>query len=306
MSDTNKSLKQTERGKKNTANKKVEYKPKSKYSELEAIPSGINGKITSPTNKIMRDIFGEPRKNRDYTQKDRGLDNKYLEKLHKTDNVGPFKVTGLALALESLKEIMANVKKEQLELYTILGHDGMRSVRFMRDSTTRVSNHAWGTAIDLMIDGLRDPYKDGKTQHGLALLVPIFNRYGWYWGGAYKPKLDKKSGKMMCREDAMHFEVSKEKLLEWARAGLLGPDAAKVARGIKVIRPGAKGPEVKKVQEALKKHVPSTPTHGTYDRMTERAVKVTQRIFSMTPTGIICKELLRRLKVAYDIYYEMY
>lgn len=111
---------------------------------------------------------------------------------------------------------------------------------------------------------------------------------------------------MKIKEDAMHFEVSKEKLLEWARAGLLGPDAAKVARGIKVLRPGAKGPEVQKVQKALKKHVPSAPTHGSYDRMTERAVKEAQRIFSMTPTGIICKELLRRLKVAYDIYYEMY
>lgn len=292
---------------KKTPKKPNKYTPKSKYSELEALPAGTNIGLTSPDNAFMLNVFGKPRIHNDYTQDDKGLDNPELEKLHKSlVDVGPFKVTGLILAIDSLRSVLKVISTEQPEVYERLGRDAMRCVRLQRDSYTAISNHSWGTAIDLKIDGLLDPWRDGKTQHGLALIVSIFNRHGWFWGGAYKPRLNKKTGKMKIKEDAMHFEVSKEKLLEWAQAGLLGPDAAKVARGIKVLRPGAKGPEVQKVQKALKKHVPSAPTHGSYDRMTERAVKEAQRIFSMTPTGIICKELLRRLKVAYDIYYEMY
>lgn len=225
MSDT---INSPHKKKKKSAKTKSEYIPNSKYSELEAIPTGTNSGLVSPTNELMLNIFGEPRKNKDYTQDDKGLDNKDLTKLHKSDNVGPFKVTGLSLALESLKEIMIDINKEQPDLYTRLGHDGMRNVRCQRGSSTKISNHAWGTAIDLMIDGLRDPYKDGKTQHGLTLVVPIFNRHGWYWGGAYKPKKDKK-GILKNNEDAMHFEVGKGKILDWAKLGYLGPDAQKIA-----------------------------------------------------------------------------
>lgn len=263
------------------------------YTDEIDVPINVNEGLSVASPQFMETLLGCPRTS--YTSKCQPMTNKELYKTYiNIVNVGLFRVTGLKNAVESLKNVMADIMKEYPVLYSQIGCAGMLCCRYM-GKRKKVSNHSWGIAIDIKINGKLDPYNNGKTFYGLTLIAPIFNKHGWFWGGKYRTS-----------EDAMHFEVSKERLLEWARAGLLGADAAKVARGIKVIRPGAKGPEVKKVQEALKKHVPSTPTHGSYDRMTERAVKVAQRIFSMTPTGIICKELLRRLKVTYDIYYEMY
>ena len=47
----------------------------------------------------------------------------------------------------------------------------------------------------------------GKTQLGLTLLADFFNKEGWIWGAGFG------------REDSMHFEVSREKLLQWRRLG---------------------------------------------------------------------------------------
>lgn len=199
---------------------------KTKYSELVNIPSGTNSNLTSPTNDFMRELMGEPRTKKDYAKEDNGLDNKELEKLHKIDSVGPFRVTGLALAVDSLKCVMADIKKEYPEIYATLGTAGMRSVRLQRSkkATKKISNHAWGVAIDLKIDGILDPWRDDKTQRGLATITPLFNKHGWYWGGAYKPGRDDK-GKIFSKEDAMHFEICVEVLLGWAKLGYLGSKA---------------------------------------------------------------------------------
>jgi hypothetical protein len=260
-----------------------------KITDEVNVPKTVNQGISVASPQFMETLLGCPRKS--YTSKCQAMTNKELYDKHITmENVGPFRVTGLRHAVESLRVVLADVSKEQPVVYEVLGCAGMLCCRYM-GSKSKVSNHSWGIAIDLLIDGKLDPYNNGKTFYGLTLIAPIFNRHGWFWGARYRTS-----------EDAMHFEVCKEKLLEWARAGLLGTNAEKVAHGIKVLRPGAKGPQVRKVQEALKKHVPSTPTHGHYDHMTERAVKVAQLLFSMTPTGIMCKELLRRLKVVYEMY----
>jgi len=229
-STNNKKKKVPVKKKKTVKAKPTGYKAKSKYSELESIPSGTNSNITSPSNDFMRNLMGEPRKNKDYAKEDNGLDNSELAKLHTIDDVGPFKVAGLNLAIESLKSILADINKTYPEIYTALGTAGMRSVRLQRGDNPKkkISNHSWGVAIDLKIDGLLDPYKDDKTQHGLALIAPIFNNHRWYWGGAYSPGKDRK-GKLHSKEDAMHFEVSREMLLEWAQLGYLGSDAKKFA-----------------------------------------------------------------------------
>jgi len=253
------------------------------YTDEIDVTINVNEGLSVASPQFMETLLGCPRNN--YTSKCQPMTNKELYKTRiKLDDIGLFKVTGLTNAVDSLKNVMADVMKEYPVLYSQIGSAGMLCCRYM-GKKKKVSNHSWGIAIDIKINGKLDPYNNGKTFYGLTLIAPIFNKHGWFWGGKYRTS-----------EDAMHFEVSKEKLLEWARAGFLGPNAKKVALGIKVIRPGSKGPEVKNVQEALKKHYPATPTHGTYDRMTERAVKVVQSIFFMTPTGIICKELLKRLK----------
>lgn len=259
---------------------------KSKYSELSNIDKNINNGLSSASSNFISKLLGPP------------MSKEVKAMCHRVD-VGPFKAEGLDPATNDLISVMKVVNKHYPDLYSRLSNDGMRVVRSI-SGTKSSSLHSWGIAIDIRVDGVKDVRFNDKALYGLTLIAPIFHDHGWYWGGAYRDKQTKKgSGVYWSNEDAMHFEVSKEKLLEWAQSGLLGADAKKVARGIKVIRPGSKGPDVKRIQEAMKKHYPATPTHGSYDRMTERAVRVVQAIFFMTPTGQICKELLKRLKIDY-------
>lgn len=69
--------------------------------------------------------------------------------------------------------------------------------RFIRGSSTTLSNHSWGTAFDLnarwnrlgTVPALRG--EPGSVRD----LVAIANDHGWYWGGHFK------------RRDGMHFEI---------------------------------------------------------------------------------------------------
>ena len=99
---------------------------------------------------------------------------------------------------------MADIQTAQPAVYRALGTAGMLCCRLQRGSSTAVSNHSWGTAIDLTLEGVLDAYGDGMVQYGLTLIAPIFNRHGWYWGAAFS------------KEDAMHFEGSRRLIDEWA------------------------------------------------------------------------------------------
>jgi hypothetical protein len=133
----------------------------------------------------------------------------------KTQSVGPFRVTGILPALESLTEILARVKTEIPALYNVLGTAGMHCARYVKirrnDGSLQIgpsiSNHSWGTAVDIKLSGRLDRQGDGKTYRGLLVLSSYFNAAGWYWGAAFPT------------EDAMHFEVSKSLLARWKRAG---------------------------------------------------------------------------------------
>ncbi len=74
------------------------------------------------------------------------------------------------------------------------------SMRFVRGSKTRLSNHAYGTAFDINIRSNalgKTPPVVGKPG-SLRKLVPLANEFGFYWGGHF-PR----------RKDGMHFEVAK-------------------------------------------------------------------------------------------------
>jgi D-alanyl-D-alanine carboxypeptidase len=72
--------------------------------------------------------------------------------------------------------------------------------RFIRGSRSVLSNHAFGTAFDINAawNGLGvQPVRVGA--HGsVRELVPIANKFGFFWGGHYTK-----------RRDGMHFEVAK-------------------------------------------------------------------------------------------------
>lgn len=280
------------------------YREKSKYSKFEAPLSNVNLNLNSARNGFLTNILGKPRIDGVYGEKDGALNNPQLEKLMAKDvDVGPFKVNGLRLAVESLKEIMTDICKQHKDIYDRLSHAGMLVVRYQRPTKKKpvgcpnrpISNHSWGTAIDLLIDGLLDCRGDNQSQHALNVIAPIFNKHKWYWGGAFPT------------EDAMHFEVSKEKLLEWHNAGLFGPVSkrrpeAKIPESPRPtstssssrhrsmfdwLQRGDRGPKVVELQNALKSRGYTISSDGVFGKKTESALMDYQRKHGLSPNGIV-------------------
>ena len=165
--------------------------------------SSINQGLSSVSNAVMLDKLGAPRPE-GYSTRCQPPTHPRLRSNFVTDSIGPFRVTGLLPAVLSLKAVMADIAREQPEVYRGLGTAGMLCCRWVRGSTTAISNHSWGTAIDLTLNGILDAYGDDKVQYGLTLIAPIFNRHGWFWGAAFR------------KEDGMHFEGSRSLIDEWA------------------------------------------------------------------------------------------
>ena len=132
------------------------------------------------------------------------MENVKLKRNVTTASVGPFRVTGLKPAVAGLQLVMADIRKQWPDAYNALGTAGMLCCRFQRDSTTAISNHSWGTAIDLTLNGLLDKRGDNLVQNGLTLIAPVFNKHGWYWGATFQT------------EDAMHFEAGKASIEKWS------------------------------------------------------------------------------------------
>jgi len=69
--------------------------------------------------------------------------------------------------------------------------------RMVRGSTTRLSNHSSGTAIDL--NATKHPLGNAGTfpAETVPLLKALAKKYGLFWGGDY-----------LNRRDEMHFEIA--------------------------------------------------------------------------------------------------
>ena len=172
---------------------------------LVADRRNLNKGLTVPTPTFMIDKFGPPRD--DLSADCQPMTNPRLSALLVDATVGPVQVKMLKPAIESLQAVFNNIQRADPELYARINTSGSLCVRFIRGSSTAVSNHSFGTAVDLNIDGKLDTLGDGRTQLGLTIMSDFFNSEGWVWGAAYG------------REDSMHFEVSEEKINEWIAAG---------------------------------------------------------------------------------------
>jgi soluble lytic murein transglycosylase-like protein len=112
---------------------------------------------------------------------------------------GPLQIRFHKLAADQLKALWLEWESANL-LDRILTYDGGFVPRFQRKSTTKLSNHAWGTAFD--INAAFNPLAAEPAlmdQKGCVReLVSIANKHGFFWGGHF-----------LTREDGMHFEVAK-------------------------------------------------------------------------------------------------
>lgn len=168
-------------------------------------PDSTNKDLTYCRTSTILEILGKPR--RTLTRDCAPITNPTIRALMVTESVGPFRVTGLRPAVESLRRVMAAVKAAKPDVYREVRTAGMTCCRAVRGSSTRFSNHSWGTAIDLYFGDVIDLMGDGKTQKGLLALYPHFHAEGWYWGSEF------------TREDSMHQEVADETMWKWAREG---------------------------------------------------------------------------------------
>lgn len=84
-------------------------------------------------------------------------------------------------------------------LSSVLSYEGSFNPRFVRGGAS-LSNHAFGSAFDVNAswNGLGAIPALAGSKGSLRELVPIANRFGFFWGGHFKR-----------RPDGMHFEVAR-------------------------------------------------------------------------------------------------
>ncbi|MES5482103.1 M15 family metallopeptidase [Bradyrhizobium sp. INPA03-11B] len=160
-------------------------------------PNSFNEDLTSASEATMLDLFGEPgAKSRECGP----VTGRFKNRIVSGVNVGPFKVSGLDAAVDSLKRVFEEAEQQIPDVVAAVKTAGMLCVRAKRTSRNSFSNHSWGTAIDLYFG--RDVVPQGSQQchQGCLQLAPFFNKEGWYWGAGF-------SGRSV---DSMHFEVADE------------------------------------------------------------------------------------------------
>lgn len=97
-----------------------------------------------------------------------------------------------------LQQFFIEIEQKGL-LHLVKSYAGSYFPRFVRGSKSVLSNHSYGTAFDINVpwNGLgKTPALVGQTG-SVRELVPIANKWGFYWGGHFS------------RPDGMHFEVAK-------------------------------------------------------------------------------------------------
>jgi hypothetical protein len=239
-------------------------------TDLVEIPQGINGGVSSAKQTTMLSLLGNPRG--DYDDSCREVTNPRLRDLIVVEDVGPFRARGLAPAVRVLTTVLAEIERQEPEVSAGLGTAGMLCARLVRDSRSAISNHSWGTAIDLTLDGVLDRRGDRRVQIGLTRIAPIFNRHRWFWGAGFRT------------EDAMHFEASDELIRQWHAEGWFGP-AVRVPEP--VLSLGDRGPEVVAVQRRLNQLNGDLEVDGVFGPATRAAVVAFQAAAGLTPDGVV-------------------
>jgi len=247
-------------------------------NKVVRIPRGINQGLSSAKNTTMLQLLGMPRDR--VTRKCLSVVNEPMKSLVVTRSVGPFRVTGIAPAVDSLKSIMSKIKRDEREVYDSLTTAGMLCVRLIKGSK-KLSNHSWGCAIDIGIDGKLDGLKngptgrhDGKTLAGLAAMAPYFNKAGWYWGVGFS-----------SFEDGMHFEVADQTIRKWHRQGKLSGSGVEPTPSHLSL--GDRGHDVRNLQEALAMHGYDIEPDGDFGAITQGIVIDFQRSNGLVPDGIV-------------------
>jgi len=239
-------------------------------TDLIPIPDNINPGVSNARQATMLSLLGNPRD--DYTDDCQPLTNLRLSTLVVFKSVGPFQVRGLQPAVDALQLVLAQIATVAPAVHAGLGTAGMLCARLVRGSTHSVSNHSWGTAIDLTLNGVLDRRGDGMVQRGLAEIAPVFNQHGWFWGAGFGT------------EDAMHFEVGDERIRFWHAEGRFGASSPPPEPLLMV---GDRGPEVVTLQRRLNDLGAQLTVDGIFGTGTRAAVMTFQAAHNLTADGVV-------------------
>lgn len=240
----------------------------------------VNGALTSARNVTMLALIGNPRGS--YSQACQEPTNPEIVCLLENADFGRFRARGIRPAVEALHRVMRDIALEKPEVFPRIGCAGMLCCRLVRGSASTISNHSWGTAIDLTIDGTANAREGDEVRQGLLEIHPIFNRHGFFWGAGFST------------EEAMHFEASEQLVRKWAAEGRF---SRPVPRGIPLgLSFGDRGLAVTDLQKALIRKLPlQIVVDGIFGRDTRASVIEFQRRAGLVPDGIAGRRTLKAL-----------
>ena len=253
--------------------------------KLDASRVSLNGDLRGARNATMLAVLGNPRGN--YSDDCQEPTNPRVADLVVSEDVGPFRARGLRPAVAALRAVLDDVRAADRDIHDRLGTAGMLCCRFVRGSTSAISNHSWGCAIDLTIDRVLDRRGDDRAQTGLLQIHKHFNRHRFFWGAAFPT------------EDAMHFEASDQLVREWQASGRLGADANPPPATGSLLEFGDRGAEVMALQQMLAKALRIALTaDGVFGAQTRAAVVDFQSRHGLSPDGMVGPKTMAALRQA--------
>jgi hypothetical protein len=172
---------------------------RSEFAKIVEHPgrSAMNTGLSPCRASTLRQLLGEPRPQQDYSEVCKAPTGPVRLRMT-TARVGPIRVTGLSVAVESLQRAFEAFGRAEPAAFEAVGSAGMLCVRFVRGSNRTLSNHSWGTAIDLTWGGELQPLGSQGVQAGALKLYRFMRAEGWYWGAGF------------ARNDPMHWELAEE------------------------------------------------------------------------------------------------
>jgi hypothetical protein len=250
-------------------------------TKLVGVPSNLNPGISSAKQATMLALLGNPRSSFDAACRE--VTDPPLKALIDIQSIGPFRVQGLRPAVAVLRTILAEVQTKVPDVHAGLGTAGMLCARLVRGSEHAISNHSWGTAIDLTLDGILDARGDNLVQEGLTRIAPIFNAHGWFWGAGFRT------------EDAMHFEAGDDLIRKWHAEGQLGGPPRPAPERLLTL--GDRGPDVVALQHQLKSLGADVIEDGVFGTGTRASVMAFQGAHGLRPDGVVGSQTLAALGV---------
>ncbi len=183
-------------------------------TRLMPVPGNLNKGVQRVSENYMIKTLGHPRT--DEKLPPPGYDDgtmltnpKLIRNMVSANAILKGTGSGLKPAVDSLQTIMDQIQAQMPTVRAAMTSAGMKNCRRTKLKTgwgNSFSNHSWGTAVDIKFNAALDNPSDKVVQVGLAMVAPIFNANGWFWGAGFGGYVD-----------AMHFEAGQTLIDQWAK-----------------------------------------------------------------------------------------